>query len=538
MPIAVFVNETGDEINTHLFDSEEINFGQSSECDLTLSKGEIEILHGRLTLKGTSLYLQRESEAKVSVNGEIIVELCEFKESDVMLVGESLIAAQVYTMGEPPPLAPPQLTERVIQRDLVLRMGGARPPRSLNSIYNVIQDEEATQVQKPTGSLGAIFDAVRDGGESDGSNTAEEPLAFEPRTQVDPKSPLLSSSSDTPLPSKPRPTDPTQASSLDSIYNSLTPIPEELRQATTESSAKAFSSKKSAPLDRSNVSTTLPVMDNSIFKDLLSPPLLRLIEGAAIEEIHCIGAEGLSCRVRGALRSLSHERPFDDLKHAMRVYADLRSKLFPLDGLTAAGRLGDFWVSVQLVKGEPHLCLERLSPLVTEGVIADDLMPQLGKFMARGARFVIASPRGERRAAESVAALLLQRYGQMQRFGVIGVKRCLGDDQGWIELGMSDHDLRQAALLNLDGIIVGDHPSFTGGLLFDVLSDLPSSMILVQARNPEAAFHKVRWRSAHKHLAAATINMVIFAKEVDGQPKLSSIHSYATGEKVYQLPKA
>ena len=70
-----------------------------------------------------------------------------------------------------------------------------------------------------------------------------------------------------------------------------------------------------------------------------------------------------------------------------------------------------------------------------------------------------------------------------------------------------------------------------------MISDLSSSMVLLSARNPEGAFHKVRWRSAHKHLAAATVNIVIFI-EIDGQPKLSSIHSYATGEKVYQLPRS
>ena len=60
---------------------------------------------------------------------------------------------------------------------------------------------------------------------------------------------------------------------------------------------------------------------------------------------------------------------------------------------------------------ENHIYVQRLPPIVTK-VIADDLMPQLGKFMARGARFVIASPLGERRAAESVAAAILQRYGK------------------------------------------------------------------------------------------------------------------------------
>ena len=371
--------------------------------------------------------------------------------------------------------------------------------------------------------------------------SAKEVLSAEP-THIDPPtSGSLSKYSDTPLPSKPKPLNPKQPSSLDSIYNSLTPIPEVFRQAREESLPS--NSKTPSPAEAETMETKssnrFQNQGEDFLSETLTTPLIRLASGHAIEEIHCVGAHRLSCRVKGSIRSLTHEQPFSDLQEAYEVNDRIRRKLSPLEGNSAVGRINDFWVSAHReIMGEPHLCMQRLAPIVTQGVIEDDLMPQLGKFMSRGARFVIASPVGERRAAESVAATILQHYGQTERYGLVGLQRHLGDAGPWIELGSGDQALKQAASLCLDGLVVGDHPSLSGGLIFDVMSDLSSSMVLINARNPEGAFHKVRWRSAHKHLAAATVNMIIFAKEIEGQPKLSSIHSYTTGEKVYQLPRS
>ena len=127
----------------------------------------------------------------------------------------------------------------------------------------------------------------------------------------------------------------------------------------------------------------------------------------------------------------------------------------------------------------------------------------------------------------------MQEYCQAKRFGLVGVQHHLGHDSAWFDLPFSNEGLNQAASLLLEGVIVSDHPALAGDKLFDVLASVPSSMVLLSAKNPEAAFHKIRWRSVHKHLANQAVNMVIFAKEVNGQAQLTSIHSYATGEKVY-----
>ena len=127
----------------------------------------------------------------------------------------------------------------------------------------------------------------------------------------------------------------------------------------------------------------------------------------------------------------------------------------------------------------------------------------------------------------------MQSYCESKRFASVGVQQELGQDVAWFDLPFSDFGLDQAASLMLEGLIVADHPVLTGPKVFEVLATVPSSMLLLSAKNPEAAFHKIRWRSVNKYLANHAVNMVLFAKEVNGKPRLRAVYSYASGEKVY-----
>ncbi|MAD60439.1 MAG: hypothetical protein CMH49_02850, partial [Myxococcales bacterium] len=271
-----------------------------------------------------------------------------------------------------------------------------------------------------------------------------------------------------------------------------------------------------------------------LITDLFSPTICRLLEREFVEEVHCSGAHQLSCKSKGIVQHLSDETPFASFEEAQRVCEALIMFLSGHQAQSASGRLGDFWIYAHAHSlGKVKICLKRLKPLDTQNVISTELLPQLGKFIARGARFAIASPQGQEQVTESVAAAIMQEYCESKRFACIGVRQSLGQDVAWFDLPFSNSGLDQAAFLMLEGIIAADHPILAGDKLFEVLVSVPSSILLLSAKSPEAAFYKIRWRSVNKHLANTAVNMVLFAKEINGKARLSSVYNYATGEKVY-----
>lgn len=499
MEIGIFLNEGNKQIKFLRFTQSAIDIGRSQGCHLYLNDPMLAQVHGSIFLSGEQLFVDRaDSRLMIKVNDRIIEGPTLISSDDIVSLGSILLCAQILEDKAEQPMPPMSLSDNIAEQSLRQHSTANDKYDSLNLPNKVFFESEDTLI-----------------------NQEKEPLV----KQAD---------QDTSVPAKaavglikPEP-------SLSAIYDSLTPIPSAvIENNLLETAPKAvIETKVSSEKVIKEPKTNKPLP--KLITDLFSDAMCRLLEREFVEEVHCSGAQTLSCKSKGIVQHLSDEAPFENLEQAQEVCETLIMTLSGYKAEWSCGRLGDFWIYANRNSlGEAKLCFKRLKPIETEDVIAKDLLPQLGKFIARGARFAIASPPGQEHVAESVAAVIMQSYCESKRFACVGVQQELGQDVAWFDLPFSDFGLDQAASLMLEGLIIADHPALTGSKVFEVLATVPSSMILLSAKNPEAAFHKIRWRSVNKHLANHAVNMVLFAKEVNGKPRLRAVYSYASGEKVY-----
>ena len=499
MEIGIFLNEGNEQIRFLRFTKSAIALGRSKNCHLHINDPMLAQLHGSIFWSEKQLFVDREdSRLMIKVNDRIIEGPTSLVSDDIISLGNTLLCAQVLENTAEQPMPPKSLSDKVAEQNLGSHNTAKDKYDSLILPNKVVFESEDTLINK-----------------------AKEPLI----EQTDQEMPAPTKSVVGLI--KPEP-------SLSSIYDSLTPIPNAvIENNLLESEPKAVIETKVSyekVVSEPTIKKPLP----KLITELFSSAMCRLLEREFVEEVHCSGAQTLSCKSKGIVQHLSDEVPFESREQALQVCESLIMSLSGYKAEWASGRLGDFWIYANRNSlGEAKLCFRRLKPIETEDVVAKDLLPQLGKFIARGARFAIASPQGQEHVAESVAAVIMQSYCESKRFACVGVQQELGQDVAWFDLPFSDFGLDQAASLMLEGLIVADHPVLTGSKVFEVLATVPSSMLLLSAKSPEAAFHKIRWRSVNKHLANHAVNMVLFAKEVNGKPRLRAVYSYTSGEKVY-----
>ena len=207
----------------------------------------------------------------IRVNDRIIEGPTSILHDDVVSLGGTLLCAQILEDKAEQPMPPKSLSDKIAEQNLKQHNTAKDKYDSLNLPNKVFFESEDTLI-----------------------NQAKEPL-------------IQQTEQETPVPSKavvglikPEP-------SLSAIYDSLTPIPSAvIENNLLETAPKTVIETKVSNekvINEPTINKPLP----KLITDLFSDAMCRLLEREFVEEVHCSGAQTLSCKSKGIVQHLSDE---------------------------------------------------------------------------------------------------------------------------------------------------------------------------------------------------------------------------------------